>query len=97
LEAPLQEPMQPPTRWHLELRGVGEAFPRTEEKRFTKSLCLSLKDPRNKEVKYRGNSQANIPWESQHWHTQLGQVNLTVSGTRQKKKMFLRQGFFQEK
>lgn len=83
-----------PRGWHLEVRGVGEAFPRKEEKHFRKSLCLGLTDPWNKEVKCRGNSEANIPQECQHRHTQLGQVNLIVPGTGQKKKCFWGKIFF---
>lgn len=79
---------------NLEVRGMGEAFLTKEEQLFETTLCFGLTDPWNKEVKRRGNSQAR---ECQHWHTQLGQVNLTVPDTRHKKKLFGGKVFFQEK
>lgn len=80
--------------WHLEVRAVGEAFPTREEMLFEKILCFGFKDPWNREVKCRGNSQA---WEYQYLHTQLGHINLTVPDTRQKNKIFWRQCFLSRK
>lgn len=94
LEAPIQEPTQPCHWLKSGVEGNGRGFSNKRRRTLRESLVLRPYRPMKQGGECRGNSQAR---ECQHWHTQLGQVNLTLPDTRQKKKFFGGKVFFQEK